>query len=239
MGEVVSLLPDERIATPRPTADTADAEAGWHIDDWGRDDTLARLAARALHIGWSVTVGGVERLPKQRPAMLVTNARRLTLSSWFVALLASSTERPVRFVGRPDSAPVGALARRLGGLLARPDEVRGALADGQLVVVSAATTFDPRAVGAIDPVLLSAAVRADAPVFPVATSLAPLSRSARVEIGAAVRPPSGRRGPLREVELAERVRQRIAELIDATGTPRTGTPLDWIPLSLSALGEGL
>ena len=185
MGEVVSLLPDERIATPRPTADTADAEAGWHIDDWGRDDTLARLAARALHIGWSVTVGGGERLPKQRPAMLVTNARRLTLSSWFVALLASSTERPVRFVGRPDSAPVGALARRLGDQLARPDEVRGALADSQLVVVSAATTFD-RAVGAsIGAAQRRGTCRCDG--VPVATSLAPLSRSARVG-SAAVRP---------------------------------------------------
>ena len=30
-----------------------------------------------------------------------------------------ATGRPVRFVGRPDVAPVGALARRLGGLLAR------------------------------------------------------------------------------------------------------------------------
>lgn len=237
MGEVVSLLSDARQAAAAP-ATTAAAEPGWHIDDWGRDDTLARLAARALRIGWSVTVGGVERLPAQRPAMLVTNARRFTLSSWFVALLSSSTERPVRFVGRPDSAPVGAVARRLGGLLARPDEVRGALADGSIVVISAAPTIDPRAVGAIDPVLVGAAVRADAAVFPVATSLAPLSRAARVEIGPAVKPPAGRRGPLREVELAERMQRRIAELLESSGTPRTGTPLDWIPVNLSALGGG-
>ena len=43
--------------------------------------------------------------------------------------LPASTGRPVRFVGRPDAAPIGALARRLGGLLARPDEVAGALRD--------------------------------------------------------------------------------------------------------------
>lgn len=232
MGEVVELIP----STADPDVDDVvepPAPAEWLIDDWGRDDRFARITAAVLKTAWSVTLGGAERLPKTRSAMLVTNARRFTLAPWFVSLLASSTERPIRFVGRPDTAPLGALARRLGGLLDRPDEIAGALADGQLVIAAASPTLDPRAVGTIDPEVIGIAVRAGAPIHPVATSLSPLSRSARIEIGPATRPPAGRRGPLAEIELAERLQRRIAELIEASGTPRTGTPLDWIPLGPS------
>ena len=77
----------------------------------------------------------------------------------------------MRFVGRSDVAPFGAVARRLGGLLARPDEVAGALRDGQLLVVGLSGTLDPRRVGYCDQHILAAAVERRAPVFPAAVAL--------------------------------------------------------------------
>ena len=141
----------------------------WDVDDWGRDDTLARVAGGLARLRWRTSVGGVAHVPTADPsarrsaggALLVANSRRFGLTTWLVALaLANATGRPVRFVGRPDTAPVGPLARRLGGLLARPDEVAGALRHGELVVIGAAGVFDPHAVGIIDHRLVGAAVAA-------------------------------------------------------------------------------
>ena len=176
-------------------------------------------------------VGGAERLPVRAGALIVVNARRYALAPIFTALaLTEATGRPVRFVGRPDIAPVGAFARRLGGLLDRPDEVAGALRAGELVVMGAHPTLHPRRVGRVDHRLIGAAVATKAPVFPAATASSPWSRSARVEIGAAVRPGRRRRGPLTELELADQVEQRIQRLLDELGGAQTGTPLDWLPL---------
>ncbi len=68
-------------------------------------------------------------------------------------------------------------------------------------------------------------------MFPAATASSPWSRSARIEIGPAVRPGRRRRGPLIELELADQVEQRIQRLLDEFGGTQTGTPLDWLPLS--------
>ena len=97
------------------------------------------------------------------------------MASVFAALaLTASTGRPVRFVGRPDAAPIGALARRLGGLLARPDEVAGALRAGELLVLGAQPTFHPRRVGRVDHRLVGAAVESRSAVFPAATVSSPV-----------------------------------------------------------------
>ena len=85
---------------------------------------------------WNTVVGGARPAAGRAGALIVVNARRFALAPIFTALaLTAATGRPVRFVGRPDVAPVGALARRLGGLLDRPDEVAGALRAGELVVM--------------------------------------------------------------------------------------------------------
>ncbi len=210
----------------------------WDVDDWGRDDTLVRLASRLTGLRWRMSIGGLEHLPaapggpRRSPgALLVTNARRFALTPWLVALgLAGATERPVRFVGRPDTAPLGSLARRLGGLLARPDEVAGALRAGQLLVVGASGTLDPHAVGAIDHRLVGAAVATGSPVIPTAVSMSPWTRSTRIELSAPIRPPRRRRGPLAELELTDLVSQRITTMLEEFGGARTGTPLDWISL---------
>jgi hypothetical protein len=121
--------------------------------------------------------------------------------------------------------------QRLGGLLARADEIAGALRGGQLVVMGADQTRRPREVGHVDHRLVGAAVAAGTKVFPAATASVPFLRSARVEIGPEVRPDRRRRGPLTELELADTLESAIQKLLDELGGAVTGTPFDWLPLS--------
>lgn len=202
------------------------------VDDWGRDPSLVRVTVRLGRLRWNTVIGGDQRLPARAGALIVVNTRRYALSTVFAALaLGEATGRPVRFAGRPDVAPVGALARRLGGLLSRPDEVAGALRAGELVVMGAAPVFHPRRVGRVDHRLIGAAVATGTSVFPAATASSPWGRAARIEIGSAARSRRRRRGPLTELELADQVERRIGQLLDEFGGTQTGTPLDWLPLS--------
>jgi hypothetical protein len=180
-------------------------------------------------VRWTTTTGGLELLPRRGSAVVVVNTRRFRLTQWWVAItLSAAIGRPVRFVGRSDSAPFGALARRLGGLLARPDEIAGALRHNEILVVGLDGTFDPRRVGGCDPRLLGPAVELGVPVFPAAVAASDRSRTARIEIGPAVRP-RRRRGPIGEVELARHVEAQIGALLDSFGGVHTGTPLDLLP----------
>ncbi|MGB0112374.1 MAG: hypothetical protein WBP59_04065 [Ilumatobacteraceae bacterium] len=202
------------------------------VDDWGRDPGLVRSVLQLARVRWDVTVGGDQHLRRRKGALIIVNTRRLSLTPIFSALaISEAVDRPVRFVGRPDTAPVGAFARRIGGLLDHPDEVAGALAAGELVVAGAAHHHHVGEVGVVDHALVGAALVAGVPVFPAATASSPISRAARVEIGVASRSSRKRRGPLQELELAARVRSDIGLLLDEIGEVRTGTPLDWLPLS--------
>jgi hypothetical protein len=234
----VLTLPVERTLTAaRRTAATAGARqlaslGTWHVDDWGRDPALVGAAQQLASLRWHTVVGGVERLPARAGGLVVVNARRAAMAPLHAALvIGRATGRTVRFVGRPDVAPIGAIARRLGGLLARPDEVAGALRAGELLVMPTSSTVHPRRVGRVDHRLIGAAVEMKVAVFPAATASSPWSRSARIEIGSAVRPGKRRRGPLIELELADLVEQRITRILEEFGGTRTGTPLDWLPLS--------
>ncbi|MET0578291.1 MAG: hypothetical protein ABW122_06505, partial [Ilumatobacteraceae bacterium] len=153
----VITLPVERALTAgRRTAARAAARqvvgmGAWHVDDWGLDPTLVGASQTFARLRWHTVIGGVDHLPVRAGALVVANTRRYGLSSLVTALsLANETGRTVRFVGRSDIAPLGALARRLGGLLARPDEVAGALRAGELLVVGAEPTMHPRRVGRVD-----------------------------------------------------------------------------------------
>jgi hypothetical protein len=203
------------------------------VDDWGRDPGLVRSMMQLARVRWDVSVGGDQRLPRRKGALIVVNTRRFALTPVFAAFaISEAVDRPVRFVGRPDTAPVGAFARRIGGLLDHPDEVGGALAAGQLVVMGAEPgEHRSELVGLVDHANVGAALAAGASVHPAATSSSPLMRAARVEIGSASRSPRKRRGPLTELELADRVRLDIALLLDELGELHTGTPLDWLPIS--------
>ena len=209
----------------------ADEQAGI-VDDWGRDPGLMRTVIRASRLRWDVTVGGDQLLPRRKGALIVVNARTLALAPVFAAFaLSEIVDRPVRFVGRPDTAPVGAFMRRIGGLLDHPDEVAGALAAGQLVIMGAEHNKRLRKVGRVDHALVGSALAAGVQVFPAATSSSPIGRSARLEIGAASRSPRRRRGPLGELELADQVARDIERQLAEMGDIRTGTPLDWMPRS--------
>jgi hypothetical protein len=200
------------------------------VDDWGRDPGLVRTVMHFARLRWDVSVGGDQRLPRRKGGLVVVNTRRFALTPIFTALaISEAVDRPVRFVGRPDTAPIGAFSRRIGGLLEHPEEVAGALAAGQLVVLGA--EHGEREVGLVDHSIVGAALAAGVSVHPAATSSSPLMRAARVEIGPASRSPRRRRGPLAELELADRIRLDIALLLDELGELHTGTPLDWLPLS--------
>ena len=216
-----------RAATRRLTEEPAGA-----LDDWGRDPLLVRNLMFAAQLRWSVSTGGDQHLPKRRGALIVVNSPRLLMAPLFTALAVSeAVDRPVRFVGRSDDDVFGALGRRIGALLDHPDEVAGALRADQLVVVGASPTRRPRDVGTIDHTLVGAALVSGVRVFPAATTSHPFRRKARVEIGPASRPPRRRRGPLSELELADKLRVDIGDLLDEMGDISTGTPLDWLPLS--------
>ena len=185
------------------------------LDDWGRDPHLVAAIAPLARARWRVSLGGSQHLPARAGALLVVNNRRLSFSTLYASLaIGDAVDRPVRFVGRPDVAPVGALLGRIGGLLDHPDEVFGALRRGELVVASCTPTRHARHAGDVDHALLGAAVRAGVAVHPVATLNSTWSTACRVEIGAAVRPRRNRRGPLIEVELADAVRNHLQRLLD-------------------------
>lgn len=200
------------------------------VDDWGCDSQAVGRAFLASRLRWDVAVGGIEHLPVRGGALIVVNARRLALAPVLAALaIGDSTGRTVRFVGRPDVAPLGPAMQRLGGLLPIAAELEGALRAGELVVLGAGHRPDNAAAGAVDHKLVGAAVAARVRVHPGVTLSAPLSRAARVEIGPAVRQQRIRRGPLAELELADAVQRRIDHLLAEFGGPLSSTLLDWIP----------
>ena len=200
------------------------------VDDYGRDPHLISALAPLAKLRWDVTVGGEQHLPVRTGALLVCNTRRFSLSTVYAALaLSEATGRPVRFVGRPDIAPVGPFMRRIGGLLARPADVLGALQHHELVLISAEGTNHPRNAGKVPHELVGPAVLAGVPVFPVATMSSTVGRAARVEVGPQVRPRRKRRGPLAEVELADQVQHHLQRMLDGFGGMQTGVaPIDWL-----------
>jgi hypothetical protein len=158
------------------------AEPGsWRVDNWGRDAAAVRVAVRLGHLRWHIAVEGVGHLPVRRGALIVVSGRRYALAPIVTALaVGDTTGRAVRFVGRPDVAPFGPLLRRLGGLLDRADEVRGALRAGEVVVIG---TGDQR--------LVAAAIETGTRVFPARTTASAWGRNAHVQIGRPVRRWSG------------------------------------------------
>jgi hypothetical protein len=219
------------IELPRRTPPDAPAVPPFDtVDDWGRDEQLIRALAPLARLRWSVNLGGVQHVPAKGGALLVTNTRRSAMSQIYVAwALAREIERPVRFVGRPDFAPLGPFLRRIGALLHHPAEVEGALRAGELVVLCAAPTRHARHAGPVDPLVVGAAISAGVPVHPVASTSSALSRAARADVGPAVRPRRKRRGPLAEIELAEITQRSLQKMLDEFGGVQTGVaPVDWL-----------
>ena len=230
IAEVVTLPARAAGATAAGTARTLREWSAGDVDDWGCDSESVARAFAASRLRWDVAVGGTEHLPRRGGALIVVNARRYALAPMFAALaIGDAVARPVRFVGRPDIAPIGPVLQRLGGLLPVAAELAGALRAGQIVVLGAGHSVDNSSAGPVDHHLVGAAVAARARVLPGVTFSAPLRRAARVEIGAPVRPTKIRRGPLAELELADALQRRIDALLIEYGGPLTETVLDWLP----------
>ena len=200
------------------------------VDDWGRDDAFASRAYALGHIRWSTSVGGAEHVPKRAGALIVVNARRFALAPVFAALaIGAAVDRPVRFVGRPDTAPLGPLMQRLGAMLPVEAELEGALRAGELIVLGAGHTKTNMHTGVIDHQLVGSAVAAKVRVLPAATMSVPLRRNARVEIGPPIRLSQKRRGPLEELETADHLQVRINAVLDEMDGTMSGTTMDWLP----------
>ena len=216
-----------RAATRRLTEEPAGA-----TDDWGRDPVLVRNMMLLAQIRWDVATGGDQHLPKRAGALIVVNSPSWSSSTVFTAFaISEAIDRPVRFVGRSELPVLNTLDRRIGGLVDHPDEIAGALRSNEIVVLGAGAARGSRGVGTVDHTIIGAALATGTRVFPAATTSSPFSRRARVEIGTVTRPPRKRRGPLSELELADRIHSDIRRLLDEMGDINTGTPLDWLPLS--------
>lgn len=202
------------------------------VDDWGRDDAFVRRIWSLSHLRWSTSVGGAEHVPKRTGALIVVNARRFALAPVFAAIAIGATvNRPVRFVGRPDIAPLGPIMQRLGALLPVEAELESALRAGELIVLGASHTRTNLHSGVVDHQLVGSAVAAQVRVLPAATMSVSLQRNARVEIGGPIRLRHKRRGPLEELKIADRLRADINAVLDEMGGTMTGTPIDWLPNS--------
>jgi hypothetical protein len=193
----------------------------FHVDPWGLDQDVHRLAAALAGLRWSVSIGGIEHVPADDAAVVVANQRPLSLSPWAAALaLGAQVGRSLRFVGLPDVEPLGTLFRRLGGIVARPEELSGILQSGELALVwCEAGLRSGGRVGRLRPELMAPAVAVGAPVIPVAIHGHRLGRLLRVEVGAHV-PRRRTSGPLAATELAESARDAVQVLLDEANPPR-------------------
>ena len=199
------------------------------VDDWGRDDGFVSRVWALSRLRWTISVGGATHLPERAGALVIVNTRRFALAPLFAALsIGDAIDRPVRFVGRPDSAPVGPVLQRLGALLPLEDELIGALNAGEVIVVGASPELTNVRCGLVDHRLVGAAIAAEVRVYPAVTISVAGRRQARVDVGPAVRPPRRRRGPLSELELADASRDRLDSMLNELGGSLTGTPIDWL-----------
>ncbi len=143
----------------------------WHgthrVDPWGLDGDVAALAAGLARLRAAVRVDGAGHLPATGGALVVAN--RGFDPAWVLALYAGlhRSGRFPRFVGVPDVEPLGPVLRRAGAVAGHPDEVASLLAAGEVVVAPLRPRWGGRA-GGLAPDLVAPAVRAGAPIVPVA-----------------------------------------------------------------------
>lgn len=197
-------------------------EGSYTVDEWGLDTDLIQMLSPVLALRWQVVVDGIDAMPADGPALLVFN-RRFGLSEPFVVSrgVRQASGRHVRIAGAPDVAPLGSALRRLGGVLARPDEIAGLLRAGHVVAVSLDASPRRRQLAGVAPAaLLAPALATGADVLPVAVTGRELGRRWHLMIGAPIDHPTSR-GPLAAEELADRVRSAVQTLLDDEFPPGT------------------
>ena len=190
-------------------------DGSYTVDEWGLDPDLVQLVSPALAVRWQVAVDGADRLPADGPALLVYN-RRFGFSEPFVVSrgIRQSTGRYVRIAGAPDIAPIGPAVRRLGAVLARPDEIAGLLRADHVVAVALQVTPRRRHLAGAPPLdLLAPALGSGAPVFPVGVTGREVGRRWRLSIGPEIEHPATR-GPLAVEELGDHARAGVQDRLD-------------------------
>jgi len=189
-------------------------EGTYDVDEWGLDRDFVAVASPLFGLRWQIETVGAEVLPAKGPVLLVANSR-LGFSEPFVLTrgIRLATGRFVRVAGVPDVAPAGPALRRLGGVLGRPDEVRGVLRAGHMVGLTLGPSVRRGRAGAVRADLVAPALDARADIVPVALIGREVGRRWKLVVGPAIeRPPS--RGPLAAAELAERVRKGVQSMLD-------------------------
>lgn len=192
------------------------------VDEWGLDPDVIGLLSPLVGLRWSVEAQWPERIPTDGPAVLVHN-RALGLSEAVVLArgVRQATGRHVRTAGLIDVAPITTFGRMLGGVVDRPDELRGLLRDGQLVALPLGRDVRPRRAGGLSASALAPALATGAPVVPVALVGRELGRRWRLLVGEPIAHPSGR-GPLAVADLVDAARSAVQGLLDSATGPLDG-----------------
>src|SRR5690606_23822410 len=114
----------------------------------------------------------------------------------------------------------GPLLRRLGGVLARPDEVAGLLRSGRLVGVPLGREILSRHAAGVAPAdLLEPALATGTPVIPLALIGLEAGWPWRAAVGSPLSTTGSTRAPLAAAELAEQARDAVQNLLDEHVTP--------------------
>jgi hypothetical protein len=194
-------------------------EGTYTVDEWGLDRDLVAAMSPMFALRWHIEAVGAEVLPARGPVLLVANCR-FGWSEPFVLGrgIRLATGRFVRVAGVPDIVPVGPALRRLGGVLARPDEVAGLLRAGEMVGLALGRSVRRHHAGRVRADLVAPVLATGADVVPVALIGRELSRRWKLLVGPAIERPTGR-GPLAAAELADRVRNGVQSLLDDALTP--------------------
>ena len=195
-------------------------DGSYEVDEWGLDADLVAAVSPLFALRWQLEAIGADVLPDKGPVVLVANCH-LGLSEPFVLSrgIHLATGRFVRVAGVPDIAPMGPFLRRLGGVLARPDEVAGLLRAGEMVGVTLGQSVRRRhQAGAVRADLLAPALVTGADVVPVALIGREVGRRWQIVVGPAIEHPTSR-GPLAAAELADRVRNGVQSLLDDAFPP--------------------
>jgi hypothetical protein len=189
-------------------------DGSYEVDEWGLDTDLVQFVSPVLAVRWNVVVDGAGALPEHGPALLVFN-QRFGVSEPFVVSrgIRQATGRYARVAGAPDVAPVGPALRRLGGVLARPDEIGGLLRADQVVAVALGRMPRHRLLAGPAPTeLLAPALALGVDVFPIGVTGREVGRRWQLTIGSTVEHPTSR-GPLAADELGDRVRLAVQDLL--------------------------
>lgn len=192
------------------------------VDEWGLDPDVIGLVSPLVGLRWSVEAQWPERIPAAGPAVLVHN-RAVGLSEPVVLArgVRAATGRHVRTAGLVDVAPFATVGRMLGGVVDRPDELRGLLRDGHLVALPLGRDIRPRRAGGLSAAALAPALATGAPVVPIALVGSELGRQWRLLVGEPIAHPPGR-GPLAVADLVDAARAAVQALLDSATGPREG-----------------